>query len=1392
MADKKIYSIQINGIQESVNAVESLNKQLQALEARIKTLENSSVKVNAGGSSSSNASSLNEEAAVQREINKLKAEGATLDAKIAAAQDEVYKRVDATKQLYKETLADQKAMAAQERLTADAYSNTMQGMKSKLADLKAVINTTDLGDGDSIKKMTQQANELTNKLKEMEQAYGQFGRNVGNYANGVADGLSKIKINVGDTVREFGSAREASRTLNEELKAMAINGETDTKAFKDLRQTVMELESTMKDVKSPMDNIMDGFQSLTAIAATTKGISALFGFDDSEIERSIQKLVALQNVMQGIDTLNKQMQTKEGIGGWLAKGNAMIDSFVEKLLGASKAQKGLNTAMTAGKTASEGLAAAETAQATATVGATVATKALSFALKTLGIGLVVTAVAYLVENWKELYEWLTDTIPALKNIGTWFDKIKAVAMGVGSAIANYMIQPLATLIKVIQAVINGNFSEIPNIISEGFKKTFDLAGNYQKGYNKETEKQQAAHNKKMIADQKKANEEWLKDEEAKYGQSYERTKQYLNKQMELINKELANTKKGSKEYDALIQQQKEVQRKIWENERTEREKNQKKSEALSKKYAKEDAEIEKEMYQLRINAMKEGLNKTIIQLEEERKQRLAKLRENGRNYKEEEAEVNRVYDLKILEAKQEWAQKVEKVYQNLWDRIKDYTNKNTRDITKMMESSIEIQNQAVKENADEFFKQGIGSYGVQGKNLLSPTTQLSLGIMSENKSEFMTEMKEYIDMVRELKIVQNEWSTATHEFNNEFNKLSDEQRANLNLSLDSYENYYNELKEKVDDYQAYLKEKYGEENFMGANNALVEENYSSSLSIQFKQRISATEAYWALRKKVEATNANELLQQKLKDENEAYEREKDANFKNFTELTKLQDEYYEKKNEEIGVNLKKGLITEEEALEQQIKLDREYWDIEKSMQTEYFRKDNQLRIQHETNVEKIKQDETKNLKKLNSEYYQSILQELRDFQTAQSNLESRNNQVTTTLGLIDIKKTKENYQRLLDNYQTMADEIREKRRKLNEDFQNGLIDKDTYDASIRELDNFTENIGSAMERLKRLLKEAGDDIWTNIALITEFVASAIQNALSSIATIMDNHYQAEIDKQDEYIEEYEKKLDKQKEITEKYANNIESIEDELATSRGDRRQHLIDQLNAEIAAQREAQAEEKRIEMQKQKEEEKKKKLQNQQAKKQKQMDLYQATISTAVAVTNGLATKPFIPVGLAMGALAASLGALQIAAIASKPVPQYGDGGVIQGRLHSQGGVKVLGGRAEVEGGEFITNRQTTANNVDLLEYINAKHRKLNIDDFIDFYSSGKIKKSITSMSPKAKYADGGLLTLNNEYNFDNRLLDAFERYAEKPTVVQVVDIVDRMDSLRKVETLAGLSPNY
>ena len=334
MANTKEYTIKINGLQESVNAVESLNKQLNTLEQKMKTLSSSKVSTGGGSSTKTNAA-LSEEERVQKEINKLKQQGAQLDAKIVAAQDEIYKRVDATKQLYKETIADQKALAAAERLQADAYSNTMQGMKSKLADLKAVINTTDLGDAEQIKKLTEEANKLTQTLKGMEEAYGQFGRNVGNYK----DSLNGITVVIGGMERQFGSAREAARTLKNELTSLTAAGKGNTEQAKELRREYNKLKSAMDDATKSskfMDEAMDAMESFTAIQQVTRGFSTFFGFDNAEMEKQIARLIALQNVLQGIEKLNKQIDAQEGIGKWFAKGSDSIDKFVMGLTGAQK------------------------------------------------------------------------------------------------------------------------------------------------------------------------------------------------------------------------------------------------------------------------------------------------------------------------------------------------------------------------------------------------------------------------------------------------------------------------------------------------------------------------------------------------------------------------------------------------------------------------------------------------------------------------------------------------------------------------------------------------------------------------------------------------------------------------------------------------------------------------------------------------------------------------------------------------------------------------------------------------------------------------------------------------------------------------------------------------
>ncbi len=71
---------------------------------------------------------------------------------------------------------------------------------------------------------------------------------------------------------------------------------------------------------------------------------------------------------------------------------------------------------------------------------------------------------------------------------------------------------------------------------------------------------------------------------------------------------------------------------------------------------------------------------------------------------------------------------------------------------------------------------------------------------------------------------------------------------------------------------------------------------------------------------------------------------------------------------------------------------------------------------------------------------------------------------------------------------------------------------------------------------------------------------------------------------------------------------------------------------------------------------------------KEKSWAIAEAMINTAMAATSALATKPFLPLGPIMLALALAQGAIQIAAIKAQPAP-LAEGGILDGPAVSRGG---------------------------------------------------------------------------------------------------------------------------
>jgi hypothetical protein len=131
------------------------------------------------------------------------------------------------------------------------------------------------------------------------------------------------------------------------------------------------------------------------------------------------------------------------------------------------------------------------------------------------------------------------------------------------------------------------------------------------------------------------------------------------------------------------------------------------------------------------------------------------------------------------------------------------------------------------------------------------------------------------------------------------------------------------------------------------------------------------------------------------------------------------------------------------------------------------------------------------------------------------------------------------------------------------------------------------------------------------------------------------------------------------------------------------------------------------------------------QAVQDKALAVFNIGISTAEAIMKFL-VKPGGPEGIALSVLAGITGAAQAAAVLAKPIPKFERGGLIGGRLHSQGGTLI-----EAEHGEYMVNRRQTARHrreLDAMNHSTEAFRKMIDEKYVRpalmSYSAGRIGK--------------------------------------------------------------------
>lgn len=1348
MANIKTYSIQINGIQESVKAVDALSASLDNLEKKIKSLEGKAVnigsKVSGGDSKSSSTGALSEEAKLEKQIVQL-------EEKRIAHSKEIYQNYLAAKDVLKEIDNDQKSIAATERLQAKTYSNTIAGMKQELADIKSAMQNVDLSDTDQIEKMAQRANQLNETLKQIEESYGQFGRNVGNYASA----FGKYKVEIGGVVREFDSAKQAAKKLGDEL----LNLPKGAKGAEELRAVIQQIKSEIQDLgksSTIMDNLLDTMEGFMAVANAGQGLRALFGVNEAEMQRTIKNLVALQNALKGIETINKQINTREGVGKWIAPFTTGVDKATAKLLA-------FNTAL---------LGTGKAAKATA-VGINAFGKALKFALSAgilIAIDLVIDGLMKLVDEFKKVDDAT--------------ERTKEVQEAAGKAYAEATVKLSQYTSKVEN--FTGTKKQEKKIVEElnkelgGTLGTYKSLAEWKEVLKKKTDayiqsmileaKQQAVLNQLVAAYQvlweKRRNMSsdlsyWEQVKDFVMGAGYSKKQRRgeikevsdmisdLEKQLETGAKEIAKIQEDYKIGDFAPQI----------------EKNGKKSVDAAKK-------VQEDITAIQLRAMDDGLNKQLMQLEEEKRQTINKIKENGYRVSEQVKKVEEAYTQIRLNTIQQYLDKLNNVVE---ESAKKIANVRFQIDTKNIELNIKDIEEEIKKMTDDVVPINNtlttkSEYGKHNQGLLAIATEFD---SRRGKSQTEDEIKEYYKWLEAIvqsfsKDVQDKLKTQ--------NVLTGE----MELDYKAVEQYFEEhFKKELD-----IVRSYG-----------YQEN--ASLSSSFEFRLNALRAY----DEDYIKEIDSALDAEMEEKQKAADLEKkQALANNKTQYDETVKSFRERKQE-----IEKGLaaiekVTTDAGKEMTDKEKEQYDKLKENLETtnkqieetqkQYADKVNQIAKEHGQKLVEIERQTTEKRQQNQQRYYDKQLSNYRDF-LSKINSEAAKHPVTDKagFGVVNVAATKKNYNEILSAATTTLENIKKDRDKLNEDFKNGLIKPENYNATLNQLNDLENETKQTSQTVANNLKNVN-------ATFVQSLQMYLQAALESFNTIMGAIWDAQevaFDKEQEEIDKENKKLqdalDKQEEMINKHKSAIDSIEDELANSRGDRRQHLIDQLNAEMAAEREAAKQKKKIEEDQQRQQKKQDDLDLKRKKAEYHRNLTQAIVNGAMAVTMAAINSWPIP-AIPMMALAGATTAAQIAIMAAnKPYAKGGqlDGGVAVGKRHRDGGIPVLGGRASIEGGEFITNRLSTEKNIDLLEFINSKKKKVDVSDLIDFYSSGNVKKNISGI--RTKFEDGGYVQpLPNIDVFDDDLRQSFERYSNRPVVVSVVDINNKQADVKRVQTLAGL----
>ena len=308
-----------------------------------------------------------------KETIKLKEEIKILEVQTAKAKEEQgelsaeYIKYSAALKTAQQDLKAQEKLNQQIIKSNIANAGSVEQMRLELSLVSkqwAELSEEERNNTEKGKQLTAEKLRLTDALKEAEKATGDYRREVGNYENAT----KSLKLELRENIRTLAQMKAEGKDNTAEYQALLkVTGELqDTIA--DTREEVKKYAS---DTQS-LDQAIGVFKGIASAAQVAEGASALLGGENEDLQKSIQKMVAIQSVLNGVQEIGNALQKES--------------SFM----------MGLNSAKT------YAASAAQAVYTTAVGTSTGALKAFRTALLATGIGAIIAGVIALVMNWDKL------------------------------------------------------------------------------------------------------------------------------------------------------------------------------------------------------------------------------------------------------------------------------------------------------------------------------------------------------------------------------------------------------------------------------------------------------------------------------------------------------------------------------------------------------------------------------------------------------------------------------------------------------------------------------------------------------------------------------------------------------------------------------------------------------------------------------------------------------------------------------------------------------------------------------------------------------------------------------------------------------------------------------